>query len=460
MKRARAYLLPSNIEPENDFCAKVFIPDADEYRRAFLGAYIFFGKWIAWEKDGTDKAARAAARWRDSIEETLMLWGDGCECDEMTEEEKQELIEEIIEAMTITINNNVNCGCGCDGSTSSSDTYEEEDYFPPDYEVPTIEPVEPADYVQPTVKCDRANFMMVAFRNMCLNVMQNLTVYQVFSDFWELTTGALWSGYPPAYDFFLRIKTWAENKVFTSQFLSAYDNNHDAMVCALFSAETAVAGKSAVSAILEEFVYPNVSPLLAMAYRDIWENMPISNVYDVAAVVDLPPGFDGRECCGSVPQDTNVSTWSYVSGTTGIETSYVNDCGSTLTNVAEEWNIPIKYKGEATLVKESQYGAYEFDLSRTATMGDATYFNLTLKQTGALQDVKLILYDGQGANIYELEQVPAAEIVWNLTSADVDFSSVGSIRLQRDEDIYNAACPRLFGWEVDVDTDSVDWLNY
>jgi len=71
MTRGRGYIVPEPIDPEATLCLRVYVPADQLYIAAFMRAYQFFGQWVAWERDDTGKAARAAAVWREAIDRTM-----------------------------------------------------------------------------------------------------------------------------------------------------------------------------------------------------------------------------------------------------------------------------------------------------------------------------------------------------------------------------------------------------
>nr|CRY96564.1 hypothetical protein [uncultured prokaryote] len=109
--KGQAYLLPDNLVPDDMFCAKVFIPDEKEYRQAFLGAYFYLSKWVAWERDSDNSAAVAASVWREAVELTLDSWGDGCggifgmDCEEI-----RACIDGLDLSGLVQVTNNISCG--------------------------------------------------------------------------------------------------------------------------------------------------------------------------------------------------------------------------------------------------------------------------------------------------------------------------------------------------------------
>jgi len=63
----KAYILPDNIDPDNDKCIRVYVPDEPEYIAAFWGAYEYLTAWLAWERDTQKRGKQAAARWKESF---------------------------------------------------------------------------------------------------------------------------------------------------------------------------------------------------------------------------------------------------------------------------------------------------------------------------------------------------------------------------------------------------------
>lgn len=92
MAKPKGFLLPAEIDPAENCYLIVAIPDHEDYREAFWGAYQRLGYWFSWERDELRRGKDAAARWREAVEETLELW------------------EEIGCMSPLTIN--VNCGSG------------------------------------------------------------------------------------------------------------------------------------------------------------------------------------------------------------------------------------------------------------------------------------------------------------------------------------------------------------
>ena len=73
------YPLPSGEAYTDDFaCQLVYIPNKDEYWRAFLGAIHYFANWVAWQRDSEKRGKDAAQAWREANELTMECWRMTC----------------------------------------------------------------------------------------------------------------------------------------------------------------------------------------------------------------------------------------------------------------------------------------------------------------------------------------------------------------------------------------------
>lgn len=85
MAESRGYLLPAGeAYTEDMLCCFVFVPNKDEYRRAFFGSLDYFGTWLAWERDADKRGQDAARAWKLANEFTRECWEMGT-CDLMIE---------------------------------------------------------------------------------------------------------------------------------------------------------------------------------------------------------------------------------------------------------------------------------------------------------------------------------------------------------------------------------------
>lgn len=62
------FLLPDEIDPGENICVAVNIPNDPLYIAAFIGMYERMGTWVMWEKDGTTRARDAAQVWKNAID--------------------------------------------------------------------------------------------------------------------------------------------------------------------------------------------------------------------------------------------------------------------------------------------------------------------------------------------------------------------------------------------------------
>lgn len=96
------YLIPQNIEPDENICVCVPIPKDWGHINAFMGQLSELSKWLTWEKTGGDEALRAARRWLEIF---------GCVTDEVNRQMSG------------------NCGCGGGGSDTPQEQRIDEDGF-------------------------------------------------------------------------------------------------------------------------------------------------------------------------------------------------------------------------------------------------------------------------------------------------------------------------------------------
>lgn len=108
----KGYIIPANPLPDGLRCLRVYIPDDDIYQYAFAGAYHFFSKWVAWERDGTGRAAMAAAAWRSAWYYTMENAWENCGDTEMDNECCERIINLLEDLNNMNITQNNNCGSG------------------------------------------------------------------------------------------------------------------------------------------------------------------------------------------------------------------------------------------------------------------------------------------------------------------------------------------------------------
>src|SRR3990172_1192514 len=109
MPKNRGYLLPENLEPENDRCFVVYVPDEPEYILALMGSLSGLEKWNVWERTGDTSGSIAAHRWKKANQRTFDA-SQVVDC---------QFLEDLLEDgdMSVNITNNISCGeCGGSGS--------------------------------------------------------------------------------------------------------------------------------------------------------------------------------------------------------------------------------------------------------------------------------------------------------------------------------------------------------
>lgn len=74
------YPLPTNLEPEETSCMRVYYPNDPGFRQALLGAISSLQNWYVWQRDDAESGKRAAARYRLAFTQTVnsILAGEGC----------------------------------------------------------------------------------------------------------------------------------------------------------------------------------------------------------------------------------------------------------------------------------------------------------------------------------------------------------------------------------------------
>lgn len=177
------YLIPANVQPEGFYCLRVYIPRDVAYLYAFSGAFQFFGKWPAWERDASHRATLAASAWRDAIQYTFD--NGWLNCGEENVCEHCDLIPIILEKLTelenmnISVNCGGGCGCGCQQVQDPNEGVTDEDLCLPD---------DPSDLPPPSLnlaqKCNQANYMIVQLRTSLLNIIGANQNYPTFNGWW------------------------------------------------------------------------------------------------------------------------------------------------------------------------------------------------------------------------------------------------------------------------------------
>jgi len=70
----KGYIIPETIDPKENVCIRVYVPNDPLYIGAFWNAYEFFTKWNAWERDEAKRGADAAAVWRSAFTLAREQW--------------------------------------------------------------------------------------------------------------------------------------------------------------------------------------------------------------------------------------------------------------------------------------------------------------------------------------------------------------------------------------------------
>jgi len=314
------YLLPDNPEPDRLDCIRVYYPSDAMYLRALVGSLSYLGTWLAWERDEEKRGRLAAIAWKDANDRTFdeMPLGCGedcpdCELCDMTKEELAEIIKQELENMTINITNTVGCGCGCEGTTVNNTA----DMTPPD-----LVPVDPGDYVpgdyEPGIvqsdaqKCNMANYLVYAIRLSLMRAIEHDSDLDGFngfiSDLWggmvdwvEGKLGAITYG-----SFVWIMRSINGNQTAAGRVADAFDEHFDYYVCQLFQATDPTNAYQRIFVALRDTIQDDD---IRSSAQDIAQVMPYQVLFASVGAIEIPAGFEGRECCGStpVPEEPGVS---------------------------------------------------------------------------------------------------------------------------------------------------------
>lgn len=85
--RDKAYPIPDDIDPGQNRCIRIYVPDNPVYLGDFWLAYEFFTSWLAWPKGGTT-AKQVAAIWKAAFDQAREEYELGEGCDNMDVRQK------------------------------------------------------------------------------------------------------------------------------------------------------------------------------------------------------------------------------------------------------------------------------------------------------------------------------------------------------------------------------------
>lgn len=287
------YLVPENPSPEGLICLKVWIPEDDLYLHAFAGAYQYFSKWTAWERSSDNKAALAAAAWKNAYYYTLENGWLNCgeDVDDCCEQ-----IEDIIARLEEleNMNINVNCGCGCGNNQQQVPT---ECYPEGAVEDDVDLPVDPGDDEQiplsQQAQCNAANYIATTLRNTLVYLAQQGAGYGAFKTYWMNQWNVLPTPpTPPSFG------AWVLCIAYTRfvDIPAIWDSLHNNLVCMLYQANSLYGALTAVRTFSTSF--PNFTNA---AIRLLAPFVDYNILFD--SLTQLPPGYDNRSCCGNTPGD-------------------------------------------------------------------------------------------------------------------------------------------------------------
>jgi len=292
------YLLPENVAPTDFYCLRVYIPKEAEYLYAFSGAFQFFGKWLAWERDADNNAKLAAEVWRNAINYTFdngwLNCGDDTVCANC--DLIPLILEQLQELNNMNVNVNCGCGCGCAGGTPSIPAPPSLPPIP--YPTPTPTP-SPEDEDGLIWKCNLSHYLVYAYRYLMINAIQG-GEYIPFNSLYQglfasLTTAALdfaWA----IYTLLLYLLNQQNPEVVTTPIDSAYDE----LVCAIMSAETDTQAYDNFTAVIAS-IFPTT--ILQEAALAMVSQIPFVVAFTPQELTSLPATHNNRTCdnCSTPP---------------------------------------------------------------------------------------------------------------------------------------------------------------
>lgn len=299
MVKNKGYILPSNVEPDDMMCLKIFIPNDARYLEAFSGQFHELATWIAWEKDGTNRASLASSVWKDAIDYTYENgWINSCCESELCNMTKDELEQLLLEVLTMNIN--VNCGCGC-GCSNNGDLPPSDYTTPP----PTTQPI-PTPTTQDglTWKCNMAHYMVYVQRLTMLKAVEWSGLY----DNWNASFSLLFNlgqvnpvnfAYQPYATMLALLNGTSTANLVTSIIDPAYDE----LVCAIYSAGDAETAHNQFNSVLSNIFPDYVMRSLA---TEISSQLPMELVFQPSDLSNLPITHQNRVCTSCQSSGTTI----------------------------------------------------------------------------------------------------------------------------------------------------------
>jgi hypothetical protein len=261
---------------------------SDAFRRALLQ----LADRLYWESAWT--AVLNDADWA-LIDEGHRVLIEGSEVPEGEMCEHCDLIPEILAQLQELNNMNINvtsggCGCGC-GGCGQSQPCDTTDIDDGDVSTP------PGDDQDGDTglanKCNSANYLVYALRLAVINAVTQ--TYSAYDSWWH----NLWFGLGDEigsiqWAIWSAIRSWFINRSI-GEFTSNFDPLFDNLVCTLYNSPSTNAARGNLDNALNQLPIP-----WRYVTRALTGNMPYIIMFQ-PGIISLPPGFENRQCCGSIP---------------------------------------------------------------------------------------------------------------------------------------------------------------
>jgi len=398
------YLIPENPQPEGFICLKVYIPADDYYLYAFSGAFQFFGKWLAWERDAGHNASLAAAAWRAAIQKTFdEAWlncGDDVEdCCELI----PGIIARIEELENMNINVNCGCGCGCPQAPPATPP------GPTDLPPIVVSPIPtPDDDIGLLWKCNMSHYTAYLWRLWgiyCTANMATATIAEIENNY--LNLGLTPPGYAARW---ATVTTAILNMGGIDGLPLVYDPQYEVIVCAIYRAPTAAAAAD------------NLRQICATGGLGAWGDgmawladlLPIEACFTPqATMANLPPSYRDRDCsdCTS-PVPPTDGEWFFVPGI--LASPY-----PTVTNDVSGFNMAgTATRGSSTDISlNASYEPYDED-TETTLLTAVAFTIVTITESPAVTPDANNgwFFGGEGARTYIGDYIPGDTVLIHLAS--------------------------------------------
>lgn len=277
--RAKAYRLNSEILNLPDDEVILCLPEF--FRTALLAE----AHRLLWDKVWGMELSEADRR---RIEYGIsQLSSEGCNLMDDCCNQIEGILDRLTELENMNINVNCGCGCGCSNQQQCPPNEAGEE----DAELPPLPPSIPQFPTTQQAKCNAANFIATTLRNALVYLSQMGVGYPTFKAYWL----DVWNVHPtPPTPPGLSAWMLAFSYVRFLDIPATWDSLHNNLVCLLYNAVSqndALQKVNTFSEAFPDFTDAAIRLVAASVNYDILFN----------DLVALPPGYENRQCCGSVP---------------------------------------------------------------------------------------------------------------------------------------------------------------